>query len=71
MKIREKFNETTRNVGNRMKEGLGDLLTKEIKLSKPLTVVGSIGGMMVLAEGITHQMYKEGIVNMMYSEKLC
>lgn len=66
MTIRQKFNGVVREEGNRIKEGLGDILTREIKLSVPLAVAGAAGGIALWGAAITSEMSNMKIYDLMY-----
>jgi len=68
MKSRQKFNEKTRNVGNRIYDGLGDILTRNVNLGEALAVSGGISVPLTYAHFLTESMYKSGVVDRMYSD---
>ena len=69
MGLRKYINDGTRIVGNKIKEGLGDNLAKEIDLEFPLAITGSVAAVGVVGKTLCDGMYEAGIPQLMYSDK--
>jgi hypothetical protein len=67
---RQKFNEVAQRVGNSVHKGLGNLLTKEVKLGEALGVTGAISLPFIYANIVCGAMYANGIVDKMYSQNI-
>ena len=68
--LRQGCNDVVQNAGNVIFHGLGDLLTKDIKVSAPLTVAGTIGAPLTYAHFLCQHMYDTGVVDRMYSSDI-
>jgi len=67
MEIRKKFNQEVRKIGNRVREGLGEALTKEIDLRMPLTIAGTAAVIATTGQIICSDIYNLRIPEMMNS----
>jgi hypothetical protein len=65
--LRQKFNHSVRKVGNRVRSGLGDTLTREVNLEKPLAITGAIAVPFTYAQVMCNKMYETGVVDRCYS----
>jgi len=68
--LRKKFNDVVRTGGNRVREGLGDTLTKEINLTNPLAITRAVMAPLTYAHVMCEGMYETGVVDRMYSPEL-
>jgi 2,3-bisphosphoglycerate-independent phosphoglycerate mutase len=67
MKLRKEFNDRVQEVGNRLYDGLGDVLTKKVRLATPLAIAGAFALTALAGHGVCQSMYNSGIVQGMYS----
>jgi len=66
---RKTLNNFVRRKGNNRKEGLGNLLTREVKFAPAFAIGGLVGGYLGMVQIICNRFYESGIVDLAYSNQ--